>query len=62
MGQLFIHSRCCDKHWELKFEDGKYDLVCEGCNKSIGSGIVVSGPDLTGCHCKECGAGDEENI
>ena len=32
-GKMFIHSKCCNAHWELTWADGKYNLECEVCGK-----------------------------
>ena len=55
---FYIHSRCCNAHWELMYSlsTNEYFLLCENCGKP--SGISVMGPDLTGCSCEICGEED----
>ncbi len=52
---FFIHSQCCDAHWELIYDaaSGLYALQCEKCAKPAGSGITISGPLLAG-RCARC--------
>lgn len=53
--ELYIHSKCCNAHWEIKYEDGEYELTCEKCRKPL-HGITVDGPSLEGKDCAECGS------
>ena len=54
MKEFYIHTKCCNGHWELKYLNGKYELVCEACGKPAGSGITVSGPNLSKHSCAAC--------
>jgi hypothetical protein len=62
---FYIHSRCCNSHWELVVSDGVYKLQCEKCGKDSGVGII---PPMVGpCECEickkgeDCGSHKEEN-
>jgi hypothetical protein len=57
---MYIHSRCCNAHWELIYdtETGKYSLVCEKCSKPIGTVITVTGPQIENPKCEMCGDGE----
>lgn len=45
MEKLYIHSKCCNAHWELVIkEDGSCDLECEVCGKSIGRRVDIDIP------------------
>lgn len=60
---LYIHSKCCDAHWELIYNITikKYELVCEKCGKSSGNSIKIEGPSLSDRHCGCCGkSGDKK--
>ena len=57
MAELFIHSSCCNAHWELVCRETIYSLECEKCGKDIGPQIKVEGPNLDGCRCKDCEKG-----
>lgn len=46
----YIHSPCCDAHWELAVYNGKLGLYCEKCSKSIGDRVKV---ELMNIHPKE---------
>lgn len=50
----FVHSKCCDAHWECVCRDGIWGLECEKCGKPIGGGITIIGPNISGCECAEC--------
>jgi NAD-dependent SIR2 family protein deacetylase len=54
MKEAYIHSKCCNVHWELCYKDGIFDLRCEKCGKPIRSGIVVFGPSLEHKECESC--------
>jgi hypothetical protein len=48
----FIHSRCCNAHWELLVgsDTGKARLVCEKCGKEAGESVkVMLGFKVDGC-------------
>jgi hypothetical protein len=51
---MFVHSACCEDHWELIFnkKTKEWSLVCCGCGKGIG--IKVTGPDVSDLKCKHC--------
>lgn len=57
---MYVHSRCCNAHWELVFDNNtkEYQLQCETCGEP--AGVKVTGPD-TGktCACAECKCGDK---
>lgn len=52
---IYIHSRCCNEHWELAWNKTKkkYELVCCKCGNSAGP-FKIEGPDLTGQECECC--------
>jgi len=52
--ELFIHSRCCEAHWELVVVGNKYELQCEKCGKPIGNSIKIKGPNMSKCGCEIC--------
>jgi len=55
---FFIHSKCCDAHWELVYFAGankRYKLQCEECGKPVGGDIRVAGPLLEKPKCARCG-------
>ena len=51
---LFIHSRCCNAHWELVFfpDAGRYRLECEKCGKEA-TPLRIIGPVMEH-QCSEC--------
>jgi hypothetical protein len=55
--QMFVHSGCCQAHWELVYDTkaGTWSLACESCGKGPGPRIAVTGPKLEDCQCAECG-------
>ena len=52
----FIHSKCCNAHWELVLiKNGNYELICEKCGTSAGTHIMVFiNPDVVACGCFKC--------
>ena len=39
---MFIHSKCCNAHWELTIKkDGTAVLLCEHCGKPAGKQVTV---------------------
>lgn len=49
----FIHSQCCNAHWELVHNAAGYGLRCEKCG--LGAGLLVIGDERpTGLRCHEC--------
>lgn len=56
---LYLHPRCCaarNAHWDLRYENGTYSLVCEFCGRPAPQSIVVTGPVLEGARCECCAA------
>lgn len=51
---VFIHSKCCNDHWELVVREGIWQLECVKCGKPVGSGVSVIGPHIGDCICEEC--------
>jgi len=51
--KMFIHSRCCNAHWELTYQNGTYQLECENCGEPAGS-LSVTGPEEEECQCTIC--------
>lgn len=52
MTTMYVHSRCCNAHWELKVVDGIAEFVCEACGKTSGlPTFTLHTPD----HCELCG-------
>lgn len=50
---LYVHSRCCNKHWELVLRNGKASLECEECGRPAGSQLTVSITNVPQ-ECEEC--------
>jgi hypothetical protein len=44
--ELFIHSKCCNAHWELVYKGGEYSITCEVCGKGPGPCLKIEGPTL----------------
>lgn len=56
----YIHSRCCQSHWELIItEESKFELVCEKCGSPSGIEIATEPPPCA--KCDECGKVEEED-
>lgn len=57
--RMFAHSKCCNSHWELAVDTktGAWVLECEQCGKGIGPSVQVTGPNMSGCSCADCGKG-----
>ena len=54
--KMFMHSKCCNAHWELVWNGGMdYDLQCEECGTSIGPAIKVAGPYYSERKCDSSG-------
>ena len=55
-GTFFVHSRCCNAHWELVIlPDGSAGLLCENCGRDIGPDVMVIVHSEPGeCECEEC--------
>lgn len=61
---FFVHSKCCNAHWELVYFAGankRYELQCEKCSKLVGGNIEVTGPLLEKPKCAKCGDEDCNN-
>lgn len=54
--RLYVHTKCCNAHWELCYENGDWFLECEKCGKPAGTMVKVEGPTLEGCQCEICKA------
>lgn len=55
MDLLYVHSDCCDEHWELVYHisAAKYELVCPRCGLNA-QGLRVDGPVLERPDCHRC--------
>ena len=53
---LYLHSKCHNAHWELLYNmlTKEWSLVCERCRAPL-TGIILTGPQINGEHCAECG-------
>lgn len=54
--KMFVHSPCCNAHWELvvNAETGELGLQCEECNKPLNIRIADRLPPEK-CNCGNCG-------
>lgn len=54
--EFYIHSRCCNAHWELVLlPDEKLELRCEKCGKA--TNLVVKNPGIA----RECAVCSKED-
>jgi len=53
---LYLHSKCCNAHWELVYHDGQYWIECEVCRQppAEANGLQIVGPLLPEDCCDEC--------
>jgi hypothetical protein len=38
---MFVHSACCNAHWELVIQNNQYSLRCEACGMPMNSLLVI---------------------
>lgn len=55
MEEFYIHSKCCNSHWELVVRGDNFSLQCENCGKDIGPSVQVIG-SIEKKECACCGS------